>query len=241
MNKEDYTDLCAFLISKAAAISFLSCSVDFRKINITENLDKIRSVQIRGDSELQKVGNFFDKIWGLKRLEYIGINTFEQLAKYTYKSKLPQLSRVCISTYFDSPTVLEKFLVEQLPPLDYLELSSVMLSDDLLSKCSEKFKQTVIFGSPDLSIQRRQQLAQNFTSNIQVIFARDFPVNLHNMNVEPVKKKGKSLYETGDSNIPDDCLQSISSIDPTVRSEERKQELNRSIKVMATANPTPVD
>ena len=102
MNKEDYTDLCAFLINKAAAISFLSCSVDFRKINITENLDKIRSVQIRGDSELQKISNFLDKIWGLKRLEYIGINTFDQLAKYSYKSKLPQLARVCISTYFDS-------------------------------------------------------------------------------------------------------------------------------------------
>lgn len=98
------------------------------------------------------MGNFFDKIWGLKRLEYIGINTFEQLSKYSYQSKLPQLSRVCISTYFDNAPMLEKFIVEQLPPLDYLELSSVLLTDELLVKCTEKFKQTIVFGAPDISI-----------------------------------------------------------------------------------------
>ena len=104
-----------------------------------------------------------DKIWGLKRIEYTGINTFNQLSKYAYKSKLPQLARVCISTYFDSPQMLEHYLLEQLPSLEYLELSSVMIPDELLPKCTEKFKQTVVFGSPDLSINRRTQLAVNFT------------------------------------------------------------------------------
>ena len=32
MNKEDYSDLCSYLINKTATISFLSCSVDFKKI-----------------------------------------------------------------------------------------------------------------------------------------------------------------------------------------------------------------
>ena len=32
MNKEDYSDLCSYLINKTATISFLSCLVDFKKI-----------------------------------------------------------------------------------------------------------------------------------------------------------------------------------------------------------------
>ena len=250
MNKEDYTDLCAFLINKAAAISFLSCSVDFRKINITENLDKIRSVQIRGDSELQKVSNFLDKIWGLKRLEYIGINSFDQLHKYAYRSKLPQLARVCISTYFDSTAMLEHYLGEQLPQLEYLELSSVILTDDLLRKCTEKFKQTVVFGSPDLTIQRRQQLTAHFTIQIQLIFARDFPVNLAKpQHLQPPQEKKFGGYAGGeDGYVPDEQLQSISSIDPTVTSNHKRNESDglrqphaRNMQVMATTSPTPVD
>lgn len=66
-------------------------------------------------------------------------------------------------------------------------------------------------------------------------------MNLINKTVEPPKKKVKSLYETGDANIPDDCLQSISSIDPLVQTAERKLEPNRNIKVMAAAQPNSVD
>jgi len=42
--KEDYTELCSFLINKTAAISFLSCQVDFRKITLPENLDKLEAI-----------------------------------------------------------------------------------------------------------------------------------------------------------------------------------------------------
>lgn len=34
MTKEDYSDLCSYLINKTTAISFLSCLVDFSKIEI---------------------------------------------------------------------------------------------------------------------------------------------------------------------------------------------------------------
>ena len=51
--------------------------------------------------------------------------------------------------------MLEKFLLEHLPTLDYLELSSVIIPDELLTKCTEKFKQTVVFGAPDLTLAKR--------------------------------------------------------------------------------------
>ena len=89
MNKEDYTDLCSYLINKTAAISFLSCQIDFRKITFQENLDKLRAIQVRGDSELMRVSNLLDKVWGLKRLEYIGVSIFDQLMRYNYKQRLP--------------------------------------------------------------------------------------------------------------------------------------------------------
>ena len=44
MNKEDYSDLCSYLINKTATISFLSCQVDFKKIAFQENLDKLRAI-----------------------------------------------------------------------------------------------------------------------------------------------------------------------------------------------------
>lgn len=85
INKEDYTDLCSYLINKTAAISFLSCQIDFRKITFQENLDKLRAIQVRGDSELMRVSNLLDKVWGLKRFEYIGVSIFDQLMRYNYK------------------------------------------------------------------------------------------------------------------------------------------------------------
>ena len=88
-NKEDYSDLCALLINKTSAISFLSCQIDFKKFSIAENLDKLRAIQVRGDSELIKVGNLLDKVWGLKRFEFIGVSAFDQLLKYNYKQRLP--------------------------------------------------------------------------------------------------------------------------------------------------------
>lgn len=76
MNKEDYSDLCSQLINKAATINFLSCSIDFSKIAFQENLDKLRGIQIWGDSEFVRISNLLDKALGLKRFEYIGVNAF---------------------------------------------------------------------------------------------------------------------------------------------------------------------
>lgn len=44
MNKEDYSDLCQFLVNKTAAISLLSCQVDFKKIQFEESLDKVKAL-----------------------------------------------------------------------------------------------------------------------------------------------------------------------------------------------------
>jgi len=77
MSKEDYTDLCSYLINKTAAISFLSCQVDFKKIQFQENLDKLNAIQIRGDSEILRLGSLLDKCWALKRLEYIGVSIID--------------------------------------------------------------------------------------------------------------------------------------------------------------------
>ena len=91
MNKEDYSDLCSFLINKTTAISFLSCQIDFKKIAFQENLDKLRAIQIRGDAEILKVSNLLDKCWNLKRLEYIGVSIIDQLMRYNFKQQLTQL------------------------------------------------------------------------------------------------------------------------------------------------------
>ena len=77
ISKEDYSDLCSYLINKTAAISFLSCQVDFKKIQFQENLDKLRAIQVRGDSELMKIDNLLDKVWGLKRFDYIGVSILD--------------------------------------------------------------------------------------------------------------------------------------------------------------------
>ena len=60
MEKEDLTELCSILLAKTTAISFLSCQIDFKRINITESLEMIRSIQIRGDSEILKIASFLD-------------------------------------------------------------------------------------------------------------------------------------------------------------------------------------
>lgn len=74
--------------------------------------------------------------------------------------------------------MLERFLLETLPALDYLELSSLQMTDDLISKCSEKFRQLVIFGSPDLPHNKRQHLLPHYTIVVTMIFAKDFPLNI---------------------------------------------------------------
>lgn len=88
MEKEDLTELCSILLAKTTAISFLSCQVDFKRINITECLEVIRSIQIRGDAEILKIGNLLDNCPNLKRLEYCGINIFDQISKYNFNEKL---------------------------------------------------------------------------------------------------------------------------------------------------------
>ena len=89
MTKEDNSDLTSFFINKTTAISFLSCTVDFSKIQIQDNLEKLRAIQVRGDSELMKVDNLLDNVWGLKRFDYIGVSLLDQLMKYDFKQKLP--------------------------------------------------------------------------------------------------------------------------------------------------------
>jgi hypothetical protein len=196
MTKEDYSELTSFFINKTTAISFLSCTVDFSKIQIPENLEKLRAIQVRGDSELIKVDNLLDKVWGLKRLDYIGVSLLDQLMKYNFKQKLPQLGRVCLSSYFYDMDVLERFLIEILPALDYLELSSVQLTEELINKISEKFKQVVIFGSPDLPHNKRQHMLSHYTITVSVLFAKDFPINIRPQQPEgntPLHVKGQDL------------------------------------------------
>lgn len=95
---------------------------------------------MRGDSELYQISSLFDKVCGLKRLDYIGVCTFDQLCRYNFKQRLPQLGRVCLSACFLDNETLERFLIETLPSLEYLEISSVQLSEDLIHKCCDKFK-----------------------------------------------------------------------------------------------------
>ena len=84
MSKEDYSDLCSYLINKTSALSILSCQIDFKKITIQENLDKLKAIQIRGDSELLKVSNLFDRVCNLGILEYIGVTSFDQFLRYPF-------------------------------------------------------------------------------------------------------------------------------------------------------------
>mmetsp|Transcript_32075 Transcript_32075/g.42529 ORF Transcript_32075/g.42529 Transcript_32075/m.42529 type:complete len:123 (+) Transcript_32075:1362-1730(+) len=72
---------------------------------------------------------------------------------------------------------LERFLIDVLPNLDYLEVSSMQLPEEIMHKASEKFKQIVVFGSPDLPHNKRQHLLTKYTINVQMIYARDFPLN----------------------------------------------------------------
>lgn len=74
--------------------------------------------------------------------------------------------------------VLERFLIEILPALDYLELSSVQLTEELMNKVSVKFKQVVIFGAPDLPHNKRQHMLSLYTIAVSVLFAKDFPINM---------------------------------------------------------------
>lgn len=95
MNKEDYSDLCAQLINKTSAISFLSCQIDFNKIisqqtpnGTAEPFEKLRAVQIRGDSELANIASFLDRAISLIRFDYIGVSIFDQLLRYNFNQQM---------------------------------------------------------------------------------------------------------------------------------------------------------
>jgi len=63
--------------------------------------------------------------------------------------------------------------------LEYLELSVGMnISDDLLTKCSQKFKVMVIFGCVEIPQARLQGLSSGFMAQLEGFYAREFPVNL---------------------------------------------------------------
>ena len=132
-------------------------------------------------------------MWGLKRLEYIGVNIMEQLLKYGFRQKLPQLNRVCISSFIGGKAALDNFLVDVLPPLDYLEMASIQLNEELMNKCSEKFKQMVVFGAADVPHAKRQHLAPRYNIEVSIIFARDFPINMHEPPRESRLPHGHSL------------------------------------------------
>lgn len=73
---------------------------------------------------------------------------------------------------------MERFLLETLPALDYLELSSVHLKEELIGKVTEKFKQVVVFGAPDLPHNKRQHMLHDYSINVSILFAKDFPLNM---------------------------------------------------------------
>jgi hypothetical protein len=50
------------------------------------------------------------------------------------------LTRICLSAHFTTEEQLETFVDEQLPDLDYLEISSVVLSDKLIVSASKRLK-----------------------------------------------------------------------------------------------------
>ena len=76
---------------------------------------------------------------------------------------MPRLRSITLSTFFLDQTVLERFLMQTLSEqIEYVELSSVHLTEDLISKCTDKFKQVVVFGSPDLPHNKRQQLLHKY-------------------------------------------------------------------------------
>lgn len=82
-----------------------------------------------------------EKCWGLRQLLVKqGLVIMEQLHKFEFKVKLPQLTRFCLSTHFTSEDQMELFLEEQLPNLEYLELSMVELSDKIIVSASKKVK-----------------------------------------------------------------------------------------------------
>ena len=94
-----------------------------------------------------------------------------------FADRLPALQRVIISTYFFSVDSLEAF-IGQLPELSYLEMSQITLSDNLITKCTEKFKTMVVYAHPDVPMQRRQAMQPRFQLHLSVAFVRDFPLNL---------------------------------------------------------------
>ena len=122
-------------------MNFDSCQVDFNRIVISQSLDSIRSIGIQGNSDLVNFSSLLDKCWGLRHLLVKqGLVIMEQLIKFEFRLKSPQLSRVCVSAHFTTADQLEHFLEEQLPNLDYLELSSVVLPDKLLVSASKRLK-----------------------------------------------------------------------------------------------------
>ena len=83
-----------------------------------------------------------------------------------------------------------------------------------MNKCSEKFKQMVIFGAADLPHNKRQHLLSRYTISVTVCYTRDFPVDLPSRAVEesekaasqnPSRVGGKQAFvkEGGGSNMND--------------------------------------
>ena len=169
-------------------MNFDSCQVDFNRIVISQGLDSIRSLSICGNSDLVNIASLLDKCWGLRSLVVKqGLVIMEQLIRFEAKMKLPQLSRVCLSAHFTTPQQLESYVEESLPNLDYLEISSVVISDKVLIACSKRIKQLVLFGTREYSQEELTNLASEMGSlpiETRVVFARDFPFEAYQQKTD---------------------------------------------------------
>ena len=97
------------------------------------------------------------------------------------------MSRVCLSAHFTTPQQLETYVEESLPNLDYLEISSVVLSEKVLIACSKRIKQTVLFGTREYSQEELCTLASDMCSQpmeTRIVYARDFPFEAYHNKLE---------------------------------------------------------
>lgn len=57
-------------------------------------------------------------------------------------------------------------------------MSQILLNDNLITKCSEKFRTMVIYSHPDMPLQKRQAMQTRFKLHFSVAYVSDFPLNL---------------------------------------------------------------
>lgn len=76
---------------------------------------------------------------------------------------------------------MDSFLEEQLPNLEYLELSSVELSDKIIVAASKKIKQLVLYGTREYNSEELNSLNEKLGGipyDSRLAYGRDFPLNM---------------------------------------------------------------